>query len=69
MDSNSLSPTVASATLASAHVGNRNLSTAPKRMAIIKVRGAMLRGARKCGESKHFLAIYNRPRLVGVTPS
>lgn len=37
MDSNSLSPTVAAATLASAHVGNRNLSTDPKRMAIIKV--------------------------------
>ena len=32
MDTNTLTPTVAAATLASAHAGNRNLSTDPKRM-------------------------------------
>lgn len=32
MDTNTLTPTVAAATLASAHAGNRNLSTGPKRM-------------------------------------
>ena len=44
MDTNTLSPTVAAATLASAHAGNRNLSTDPKRMAVIKVWDAMMRG-------------------------
>ena len=34
MDTNSLAPKVAAATLASAHAGNRNLSTASKRMAV-----------------------------------
>ena len=33
MNTNTLTPTVAAATLASAHAGNRNLSTGPKRMA------------------------------------
>ena len=46
MDANTLVPKVAAATLASAHAGNRNLSTDPKRMAIIKVWDAMMRGAR-----------------------
>ena len=32
MDTNTLVPKVAAATLASAHAGNRNLSTDPKRM-------------------------------------
>ena len=44
MDTNTLSPTVA-VTLASAHASNRNLSTNPKRMAVIKVWDAMMRGA------------------------
>ena len=51
MDTNTLSLTVAAATIASAHAGNRNLSTDPKRMAVIKVRAAMFRGARKYVES------------------
>ncbi len=69
MDSNSLSPTVAAATLASAHAGNCNLSIDPKRMAVIKAGDAMFRGARECVESEHFLAIHNTPPIVGVTPS
>ena len=46
MDANTLVPKVAAATLASAHAGNRNLSTDPKRMAIIKIWDAMMRGTR-----------------------
>ena len=29
----------------------------------------MFRDARKPLESKHFLAVHNRPHIVGVTPS
>lgn len=29
----------------------------------------MFRGARKHLESKHSLAVHNRPHIVGVTPS
>ncbi|GAB3635321.1 hypothetical protein GCM10027422_09110 [Hymenobacter arcticus] len=51
MDTNTLSPKVAAATLSStstsAHAGNRNLSTDPKRMAVIKAWGPTMRGARK----------------------
>ena len=54
MDTNTLAPKVAAATLASAHVGNRNLSTDPKRMAVIKVWDAMMRGARRYCEQEGF---------------
>ena len=54
MGTNTLIPKVATATLASAHVGNRNLSTDPKRMAVIKVWDAMMRGARKYCEQEDF---------------
>ena len=37
MDTSTLYPTVAAATIASAHTAGRNLSTDPKRMAVIKV--------------------------------
>lgn len=67
MDTNTLSPTIAAATIASAHAGNRNLSTDPKRMAVIKVWDAMFRGARKYVESERFLAVHNMPHIVGVT--
>lgn len=46
---------------------NRNLSTDPKRMAVIKVWDAMIRGARKYVESEGFMAIHNMPHIVGVT--
>lgn len=46
---------------------NVNLSTDPKRMAIIKVWDAMFRGARKYVESEGFVAIHNMPHIVGVT--
>lgn len=39
---------------AHAHIGNRNLSTDPKRMAVIKVWDAMMRGARKYCEFEDF---------------
>ncbi|UPL48715.1 hypothetical protein [Hymenobacter sublimis] len=46
---------------------NANLSTDPKRMAIIKARDAMFRGARKYAESEGFAAIHNTSHIVGVT--
>ncbi|TGE21643.1 hypothetical protein E5K00_15310 [Hymenobacter aquaticus] len=46
---------------------NVNLSTDPKRMAVIKVWDAMFRGARKYVESEGFVAIHNMPHIVGVT--
>lgn len=46
---------------------NVNLSTDPKRMAIIKVWDAMFRGARKYVESEGFMAVHNMPHIVGVT--
>ena len=67
MDTNTLSPNVAAVTIASTHAGNRNLSTDPKRMAVIKVWDAMFCGARKYVESEHFLAVHNMPHIVGVT--
>ena len=67
MDTNTLTPTVAAATLASAHAGNRNLSTDPKRMAVIKVWDAMMRGARKYCEQEGFVTVHNMPHIVGVT--
>ena len=36
MDTSTRYPTVAATTIASAHIGSRNLSTNPKRMAFIK---------------------------------
>jgi aspartyl/asparaginyl-tRNA synthetase len=45
---------------------NVNLSTNPKRMAIIKVWDAMFRGARKYVESEGFMAIHNMLHPVGV---
>lgn len=36
MDTSTRYPTVAATTIASAHIGSRNLSTNPKRMAVIK---------------------------------
>ena len=67
MDTHSLAPKVAVATLASAHVGNRNLSTDPKRMAVIKVWDAMMRGARKYCEQEGLVTVHNMPHVVGVT--
>ena len=66
MDTNTLTPTVAAATLAAAPQ-NRNLSTDPKRMAVIKVWDAMMRGARKYCEEQGFVTIHNMPHIVGVT--
>ena len=65
MDTITLASKVAA--VASAHAGNRNLSTDPKRMAVIKVWDARFRGVRKYVESAHFLAVHNRPHIVGVT--
>ena len=69
MDTNTLTPTVAAATLSSssARAGNRNLSTDPKRMAVIKVWDAMMRGARKYCEQEGFVTVHNLPHIVGVT--
>ena len=67
MDTNTLAPKVAAATLASAHAGNRNLSTGPKRLAVIKVWDAVMRGARKYCEQEGFVTIHNMPHIVGVT--
>ena len=67
MDTNTLAPKVAAATMAAAPVQNRNLSTDAKRMAVIKVWDAMIRGARKYVESEGFMAIHNMPHIVGVT--
>ncbi len=69
MDTNTLSPKVAAATLSSTatHAGNRNLSTDPKRMAVIKVWDSMMRGARKYCEEQGFVTVHNMPHIVGVT--
>ena len=67
MNTNTLAPEVAAATLASAHVGNRNLSTDPKRMAVIKVWDAMMRGAREYCEQEGFVTVHNMPRIGGVS--
>lgn len=67
MDANTLAPEVAAANLASAHVGNRNMSTDPKCMAVIKVWDAMMRGVRKFCEQEGFVTIHNMPHIVGVT--
>ena len=67
MDTNTLAPKVAAATIASAHAGNRNLSTDPKRMAVIKVWDSMMRGARKYCEQEGFVTVHNMPHIVGVT--
>ena len=66
MDSNTITPTMAAA-IPSAHAGNRNLSTDPKRMAVIKVWDAMFCEAREYVESEHFLAVHNMPHIVSVT--
>lgn len=66
MDSNTLAPNVAAATMAST-AQSRNLSTDPKRMAVIKVWDAMMRGARKYCEQEGFVTIHNMPHIVGVT--
>ena len=62
MDTNTLASKAAAAAIASAHAGNRNLSTDPKRMAVIKVWDATFRGARKDVESGHFLI--NRENVI-----
>ena len=69
MDTNTLSPKVAAATLSSTatHADNRNLSTDPKRMAVIKVWDSMMRGARKYCEEQGFVTVHNMPHIVGVT--
>ena len=67
MDTDTLVPIVAAATLASAHVSNRNLSTDPRRMAVIKVWDAIVRGARKYCEQESFVTVHNMPHIVGVT--
>ena len=69
MDTNTLTPTVAAATLTSvaAPAQNRNLSTDPKRMAVIKVWDSMMRGARKYCEEQGFVTVHNMPHIVGVT--
>ena len=67
MDANTLTPTVATVSITSVHVGNRNLSTDPKRMAVIKVWDAMFCEAREYVESEHFLAVHNMPHIVSVT--
>ena len=64
MDTNTLSPKVAAAAIASTHASNRNLSTDPKRMAVIKVWDSMMRGARKYCEQEGFVTIHNMPARV-----
>ncbi|SMB95128.1 tRNA synthetase class II (D K and N) [Hymenobacter roseosalivarius DSM 11622] len=59
--------TLAPQAAAFAATRNVNLSTDPKRMAIIKVWDAMFRGARKYVESEGFMAVHNMPHIVGVT--
>jgi len=66
-DANILTPTEAAVSIASVHVGNCNLSTDPKRIAVIKVWDAMFRGARKYAEPEHFLAVHNMPHIASVT--
>ena len=63
MDTNTLTPEVAAATLASVHAGNRNLSADPKRMAVITVWDAMMCGARNYCEQEGFVTIHNMPRI------
>ena len=69
MDTNTLSPKVAAATLSSTntHAGNRNLSTDPKRMAVVKVWDSVMRGTRKYCEEQGFVTIHNMPHIVSVT--
>ena len=67
MDANTFSPTMAALSSSSAHAGNRNLSTDPRRMAVIKVWAAMMRGARKYCEQEGFMTVHNMPHIVGVT--
>ena len=55
------------ATRASARTGNRNLSTDPKRMAVIKVWDAMMRGVRKYCQPEGFVTVHNMPQIVGAT--
>ena len=67
VDANILTPTVAAVSIASVHVGNCDLSTDSKCMAVIKVWDAMFCGAREYVESEHFLAVHNMPHIVSVT--
>lgn len=53
MDTNTLLPKIAAATRAN----NRNLSTDPKRLAVVKVWGSMMRGARKYCSAARAVAI------------
>ena len=53
MDTDTLTPTVAAATLASAYAGSHNLGTDPTRVAVIKVWDTMMRGARKGFHDEH----------------
>jgi asparaginyl-tRNA synthetase len=68
MDTNTLSPKVTAVTLSSTaiHAGNRNLSTDPKRMAVIKVWDSMMRGARKYCVEQGFVIIHNMPHIVRI---
>lgn len=46
---------------------NVNLSTDPKRLAVIRVWAAMARGMRNYCEKKGFVAIHNMPHIVSAT--
>ena len=61
MDTNTLSPIVAAATLSSTsvHAGNRNFSTDPKRMAVSKVWDSMMCGARKYYEEQGVVKLHS----------
>ena len=69
MDTNTLSPTVAAATLfsTSVHAGNRNLGTGSKHLAVMKIWNAMMRGARNYCEEHGFATVHNLPHTGGAT--
>ncbi|RZL10133.1 MAG: hypothetical protein EOO62_13385 [Hymenobacter sp.] len=69
MDTNTLTPAVAAVTLTSvaAPAQNRNLSTDPERLAVIKVWDSIMREARKYCEEHGFVTVHSMPHIVGVT--
>ena len=67
MEANAFVLKAAAAALASAHARNRNLSTGPKRVVVVKVWDAMMRGAHKCCKNQGFVSIHNMPHVAGVT--
>ncbi|RZK16049.1 MAG: hypothetical protein EOO56_21155 [Hymenobacter sp.] len=65
MDTNPLTVTAATRTTVTTPQ-NRNLRTAPTRLAVLKGWDLMMRGARKHCEEQNFVTVHNMPHLVGV---